>query len=537
LGNNVLEFKIINNLKELISRNQQLETLKPDTQWDIIIIGGGASGLGVAVDAISRDFKTVLFEQADFAKGTSSKSTKLVHGGVRYLANGNIKLVTEALKERGLLSKNARHLFKKQEFIIPNYKRWKGYFYTFGLKVYDFLSHKFSLGSSSLIKKSTVIKHLPNLFDDHLVSGVSYFDGQFDDARLALNLAQTAIEKGATALNYMKVVGLLKDEENILGVKVKNVETGKVFEVKAKVVINASGIFTDKILKMYNPKHKKTVVPSQGIHLVLDASFLNSEKAIMIPKTSDGRVLFIIPWQGKIIAGTTDTLIKKPILEPIALDAEVDFILNTLSRYLIKAPKREDVLSVFCGLRPLAKPRGNQVKTKEISRSHKIILDNNLISIVGGKWTTYRKMAEDVVDTVVDNFNFPNRRSNTETLEIHGNISDSEGHLENHFYIYGSDLPKLEAFQNHQTEFMKKLHPDYDFTVGQVFWSIQKEMSRTVEDILARRIRLLFLDARAAIKVAPDVAKILGKQLNKDEDWVNNQIKEFNALAKNYLLN
>jgi glycerol-3-phosphate dehydrogenase len=521
----------------LISRNEQLETLRQINQWDIIIIGGGASGLGVAVDAISRNIKTVLFEQVDFAKGTSSKSTKLIHGGVRYLANGDLKLVNEALNERGLLSQNARHLFEKQEFIIPNYNWWNGYFYAIGLKLYEFLSYKFSLGHSKLIKKNTVIRYLPNLLHNHLVSGVSYFDGQFDDARLALNLAQTAIEKGATVLNYMKVVGLLKDEENILGVKVKNAETKEVFDVKSKVVINASGIFTDKILKMYNPKHKKTVVPSQGIHLVLDASFLNSEKAIMIPKTSDGRVLFVIPWQGKVIVGTTDTLIKKPILEPIPLDAEVDFILKTLSRYLIKAPKRDDVLSVFCGLRPLAKPRGNQLKTKEISRSHKIILDNNLISIVGGKWTTYRRMAEDVIDTVVDKFNFPNRRSNTETLEIHGNISDSEGHLENHFYIYGSDLPKLEAFQNQQSDFKKKIHPDYNFTIGQIYWSIQKEMARTVEDILARRIRLLFLDARAAIEVASEVAKILGKELNKDEDWVNNQIKEFNALAKNYLLN
>ncbi len=521
----------------MISRNQQLETIRQINQWDIIIIGGGASGLGTAVDAMSRGFKTVLFEQADFAKGTSSKSTKLVHGGVRYLANGDLKLVNEALKERGLLSQNARHLFKKQEFIIPNYNWWKGYFYTIGLKLYDFLSHKFSLGHSKLIKKNTVIKNLPNLLHKYLVSGVSYFDGQFDDARLALNLAQTAIENGATVLNYMKVTGFLKNDENIIGVKAKNVETGDIFEVKSKVVINASGIFTDKILKMYNPKHKKTVVPSKGIHLVLDASFLNSEKAIMIPKTSDGRVLFIIPWQGKVIAGTTDTLIKKPILEPIALDTEIDFILNTLSKYLIKAPKREDVLSVFCGLRPLAKPRGNQVKTKEISRSHKIIIDNNLISIVGGKWTTYRQMAEDVIDTVVDKFNFLNKSSNTKTLEIHGNISKNEIISNNHFYIYGSDLPELEAFQNQQSNFNKKLHPEYDFTIGQIYWSIQNEMARTVEDILARRVRLLFLDARAAIKVAPEVAKILGKELDNDENWINNQINEFNQLAKNYLLN
>ncbi|MBN4070545.1 glycerol-3-phosphate dehydrogenase/oxidase [Olleya sp. AH-315-F22] len=520
-----------------MSRNEQLETLKKNNHWDIIIIGGGASGLGVAVDAISREFKTVLFEQADFAKGTSSKSTKLIHGGVRYLANGNLKLVNEALKERGLLSQNARHLFKKQEFIIPNFKWWKGYFYAFGLKLYDFLSHKFSLGHSKLIKRKTVIKQLPNLLHTHLVSGVSYFDGQFDDARLALNLAQTAIDKGATVLNYMKVIGLLKKDENIIGVKVKNTETNEVFNVKSKVVINASGIFTDNILKMYNPKHKKTVVPSQGVHLVLDASFLNSKKAIMIPKTSDGRVLFVIPWHGKVIAGTTDTLIKKPKLEPVALDAEIDFILNTLSRYLIKSPKREDVLSVFCGLRPLAKPKGDEVKTKEVSRSHKIMVENNLISIVGGKWTTYRKMAEDVIDEVVEKFNFPNKISNTKTLEIHGNVSNNEVLSKNHFYIYGSDLPKLQEFQNQNSDYRRKIHPDYNFTVGQIVWSIQNEMARTVEDVLARRVRLLFLDARAAIKAAPEVAMILGRELCKDDDWVKNQIVEFNKLANNYKLN
>lgn len=521
----------------MISRNEQLETLKQSNQWDIIIIGGGASGLGVAVDAISRGFKTVLFEQVDFAKGTSSKSTKLIHGGVRYLANGNLKLVKEALKERGLLSKNARHLFNTQEFIIPNYKWWEGYFYAFGLKLYDYLSHKFSLGNSSLIKKSTVITDLPNLLQNHLISGVSYFDGQFDDARLALNLAQTAIDNGATVLNYMKVTGLLKKDKNIVGVKVENTETGEIFNVKSKVVINASGIFTDKVLKMYNPKHKKTVVPSQGVHLVLEASFLNSEKAIMIPKTSDGRVLFVIPWHGKVIAGTTDTLIKKPILEPVALDAEIDFILNTLSRYLIKSPKREDVLSVFCGLRPLAKPKGNEVKTKEVSRSHKIIVENNLISIVGGKWTTYRKMAEDAIDEVVEKFNFPSKKSNTKTLEIHGNVSNNESLLKNHFYIYGSDLPKLEKFQKQNSDYRRKIHPDYDFTVGQIVWSIQNEMARTVEDILARRVRLLFLDARAALQVAPEVAMILGRELCKDDDWVKNQIEEFNELANSYKLN
>ncbi|MEZ4858501.1 MAG: glycerol-3-phosphate dehydrogenase/oxidase [Flavobacteriaceae bacterium] len=519
-----------------MEREQLISQLDSTTFWDFVIIGGGASGLGVAVDAATRGYKTILFEQYDFAKGTSSKSTKLLHGGVRYLAQGDIKLVMEALEERGHLEKNARHLFKKLEFIIPNYSGWKGPYYWIGLKLYDWLSKRLSLGSSKYISKKTVLRGLPTLKIKGLANGVSYFDGQFDDARLALNLAQTAIEKGAVCLNYFKVSSFNKNEVDIIqSVDVMDTETSKTYTIKGRAIINATGIFTDSVLKMYHPNHKKTVIPSQGIHLMLDPSFLASDKAIMIPKTSDGRVLFIIPWHNKVIAGTTDTLIKKPKIEPQPLHEEVDFILETINQYLTKTATRKDVLSVFSGLRPLAKPAKEETATKEVSRSHKIIIDNNLISIVGGKWTTYRKMAEDVVNQVIDSFQFKKVPCTTEVTAIHGNISEKTN-TEDHLSFYGSDLEAYLSFEKLKPEYAEKIHPNYEFTKGQIVWSIQNEMARTVEDFLSRRIRLLLLDAKAATETVPMVASIMKTELKKTDAWEQDQIKDFNTLSKKYIL-
>ena len=521
----------------MIKRNCQIDRLEQETEWDLIVIGGGASGLGIAVDAASRGMKTALFEQYDFAKGTSSKSTKLVHGGVRYLAQGDIKLVTEALEERGILARNARHLFKSQEFIIPNYNWWGGYYYALGLKIYDWLSGKLSLGSSHRIGRKRVQAMLPTLKTEKLNSGVSYFDGQFDDARLALNLAQTAKEHGAVVLNYAKVNGLLKHQDNkVAGVSVVDQETGKTYNARARVVVNATGIFTDKILKMRDPDHKKTVVPSQGIHLVLDRSFLESDKAIMIPKTSDGRVLFIIPWHDKVIAGTTDTLIKKPKIEPVAQQAEIDFILETINLFLNKEARRSDVLSVFSGLRPLAKPKGDEVSTKEVSRSHKIIFNGNLVSIIGGKWTTYRKMAEDLLNKVTDHFDLERSACVTRNLSLHGNLRAGQFPENSHLYIYGSQIEAYRAFEKQQSERGQKLHPNHPYTVGQVIWAVEEEMARTVEDFLARRIRLLLLDALAASDIAPKVADVMGNLLEKDDTWKEAQIKSFQELARMYVI-
>jgi glycerol-3-phosphate dehydrogenase len=520
----------------LNTRNDLLARLQTSVEWDVVVIGGGASGLGVAVDAASRGLKTILFEQYDFAKGTSSKSTKLVHGGVRYLEQGKVHLVMEALKERGLLEQNGKHLFKRLEFIIPSYKWWQNVYYFIGLKIYDFLSIRLSLGSSRWMNRTKVLKDLPTLKKEHLSSGVSYFDGQFDDARLAVNLAQTVLDQGGLPLNYMKVVGFEKNaDDQIEYVNIEDGITKHSYRIKGKVFVNATGIFTDSIEKMYHPGHKKTVVPSQGIHLILDRSFLKSDKAILIPKTSDGRVLFIIPWHGKVIAGTTDTPIKKPKIEPLPLSQEVNFILNTVNQYLSKTATKADVLSVFSGLRPLAKGSKEETSTKEVSRKHKIILDNNLISIVGGKWTIYRKMGEDVVDKILDHFPFERIESATAHLSIHGN-KNPDPTIPDHLQCYGSDLPAFRKMEESNPTFSEKIHPNYNFTQGQIIWAIRNEMALTVEDFLSRRIRLLVLDVKAAKESASLVAKVMALELQKNNTWEVEQVATFMDLCKKYQL-
>jgi glycerol-3-phosphate dehydrogenase len=521
-----------------MNRTIQLKKLEATNSWDFIIIGGGASGLGTALDAASRGYKTVLVEAVDFAKGTSSRSTKLVHGGVRYLAQGNIDLVSEALKERGLLAKNAQHLVKNQDFIIPNYSWWRGYFYFIGLTIYDFLAGKLSLGKSKYISKQHTIDLLPTVSQENLKGGVVYQDGQFDDARMAINLAQTAVEKGACLLNYTKVIQLLKNNKNQLtGVLVEDQETGKQHHITGKIIVNATGVFTNSILALNNAKKANLVVPSQGIHLVFDKSFLPSDHAIMIPKTSDGRVLFVVPWHDKVIMGTTDTLVKEASFEPKALDSEIDFVLETAQRYLTKKPTRDDVLAVFAGLRPLAAPEKEGQSTKEVSRSHKIIVSpTGLITITGGKWTTYRKIAQDIVDTAIRKKRLPKKPCITENLSIHGSMPTNLNDRKNHLYVYGTDMAGILALQKSEPDLQEKLHPNYDYTLAEVVWGIRFEMARTVEDVLARRVRLLFLDAAAAITASGKVAVLLAKELNKDKNWEKEQIDFFKNTAKNYLL-
>jgi glycerol-3-phosphate dehydrogenase len=521
-----------------MNRSEQLKKLKETPEWDVIIIGGGASGLGTALDSASRGYKTILVEAVDFAKGTSSRSTKLVHGGVRYLEQGNISLVMEALKERGLMVQNARHLVQNQTFVIPNYTWWGGYFYTIGLTIYDMLAGKLSLGKSKYISKKKTIELLPTIEQNGLVNGVIYQDGQFDDSRLAINLAQTAVEKGACVLNYTKVVKLLKDTQNqVTGVQVKNQETQELFDLKGKAIINATGVFTNSIMKLNDTVYKKYIVPSQGIHLVFDKSFLPTDHALMIPKTSDGRVLFAIPWHNKIVVGTTDTLIKSHSLEPIALEKEIDFVLETAQRFLAKKPTRADVLSVFAGLRPLAAPEEEGKSTKEVSRSHKIIVsETGLITITGGKWTTYRKIAEDLIDKAISVRNLPKKECKTEGVPIHGNIKTSTADRKNHLHIYGTDIPEILELQRQEPELKKKLHPNYDYTMAEVVWAIRYEMARTIDDVLSRRVRLLFLDARAAIAVTEKVGQLLANELGRDEDWKENQITQFKKLANGFLL-
>jgi glycerol-3-phosphate dehydrogenase len=519
------------------SRDKMLQSLnEPDKVWDIIVVGGGATGLGTALDAASRGYQALLLEQGDFAKGTSSRSTKLVHGGVRYLAQGNIRMVREALHERGLLLKNAPHLVRNLPFIIPVYNWFDSTFYSIGLRVYDLLSGKLSFGKTRRISKKEILERLPGLKPKGLRGGIVYHDGQFDDARLAVNLAQTCLEQGATVLNYFRVTGLLKDQrQKISGVIATNPETGTKHPLKAKVVINATGVFVDNLLRMDEPGKKPTVKPSQGVHVVLSRSFMPSADALMIPKTNDGRVLFVVPWHDKLVIGTTDTPIEARRLEPVALYAEVNFILNTAGEYLVKAPKRKDVLSVFAGLRPLAAPKDETSATREISRSHKIIVSaSGLITVTGGKWTTYRKMSEDTVDKAIELGQLMPTPCKTAELLIHGGMHGLDP--ADHLYVYGSDRQHVLALANENKEWANKLHPRYEYLVAEVIWAVRHEMALTVEDVLARRLRLLFLDARAAIAAAPFTAKLMADELDKDDRWQNDQVAAFTALAGNYLL-
>jgi glycerol-3-phosphate dehydrogenase len=518
------------NRAEMLKRVRTRENI-----WDIIIIGGGATGVGCTVDAASRGFDVLLLEQDDFGKGTSSRSTKLVHGGVRYLAQGNLTLVKEALKERAILRRNAPHLVKSQPFIVPCYSLRQKYFYGAGLKIYNLIAGKYSFGNSKILSKKTTIENLPNIKRENLRGGILYYDGQFDDTRLLINLVTTAVENKATVLNYAKVFELTKNAQNkIDGVKFQDCETGERFEVKTKVVINATGAFCDSIRKLSDGTSENIIAPSQGVHLVFGKEFLSSENAIMIPKTSDGRVLFAIPWHGKTLIGTTDTPINDVELEPKAFEKEIEFILNTAESYLTKPPKRSDILSVFTGIRPLVKS-GSTKNTAALSRDHTIEIDeSNLLTITGGKWTTYRKMAEDTINHTIKIADLNTKKCGTENLKIHGFCENAEkfGDLE----IYGADAEMIQSLVKENPTLAEKLCEDLPYCAAEVVWATRFEMAQTVEDVLARRTRALFLDARAAIEIAPKVARIMAWESGETEGWIDEQIRKFNETAKNYIL-
>src|SRR5436190_3370692 len=462
-----------------MNRQEQIDKLNSIKEFDICIIGGGATGLGIAVDAASRGCKTILLEIYDFAKGTSSRSTKLVHGGVRYLQQGKIKLVMEALKERGLLKKNAPHLVKNQSFVIPNYKWWENPFYGIGLKVYDWMAGSLGLGPSQFLNKEEILEMAPTLDPEGLRGGVLYHDGQFDDARLAIHLALTAADHGATVINYCSVEGLLKVNDKVCGVRVKNmIDASPLLEIKAKAVINATGVFTDSILKMDDADAESLVTPSQGIHLVFDKEFLPAGNAIMIPKTDDGRVLFAVPWHNKIIVGTTDTPVEHPTEEPVVLEKEIEFIMKHITRYLSKDPSYADIRSMFAGLRPLVK--GNTKITAALSRDHHIsVSDSELITITGGKWTTYRKMAEDVMEIAMHKAGLPEKECITKTLPIHG-YKETKDYNEP-LYYYGTDKEKIEAMIAIDKSLGILLHPSLPFIKAEIVWAVQNEMCMTVE--------------------------------------------------------
>ena len=517
-----------------MNRATSLDRIRSATDpFDILIIGGGATGLGAAVDAAARGHRVALIEQHDFAKGTSSRSTKLVHGGVRYLRQGNISLVLEALRERGRLTRNAPHLVHDLAFVIPGYKWWEGPFYGIGMKVYDQLAGKLGLQPSRILSLEETLELIPTVEPENLTGGVVYHDGQFDDARLAVNLAQTADELGGAILNYCRCAGLMKEKDIVTGVLARDGESGEEFTIRAHSVINATGVFVDDIRDLDERGARRLVAVSQGIHIVLPKAFLPGKTAIMIPKTADGRVLFAVPWHDCVVVGTTDTPLPGHSLEPRALDEEREFVMSHARRYLAKDPSESDVLSIYAGLRPLVKS-GDGHNTAALSRDHTILVSKSgLITVTGGKWTTYRKMAEDVIDQAETVAGVEGTRCHTETMPIHG-WTQSEIRKKN-LQPYGSDAVRIAELIKKTPALAQKLHTALPYQQGEVVWQARHEMARSVEDVLARRTRALILNARASIEAAPLVARLLSAELGYDEAWQTAQVAAYTAVARGYV--
>lgn len=508
-----------------------------DQQYDLLVIGGGATGLGVAVDSAARGYNTVLVEAYDFAQGTSSRSTKLVHGGVRYLQQGNISLVREALHERGRLLRNAPHLAHELRFLIPAYRWWHKFFYGTGLFLYDLLAGRLRLHRAQLVGAAAARQLVPTLASDGLRGGIVYSDAQFNDARLALSLAKTASALGATLLNYAPATGLAKDGGRVVGATVRDAQTGRDHTIRARAVVNATGVFTDTLLAMDDPASAGVIAVSQGIHLVLDRAFLPGDTAIMVPRTDDGRVVFIIPWQGRTLVGTTDTPRPTPSVEPTALEEEIAFVLRHAALYLTREPTRADVLAVYAGLRPLVKGKDsgdNQgdsgEATSKLGRDHTILESRSgLLTITGGKWTTYRRMAEETVDRAAALAGLPARPSRTRELRLHGASGRNAVWLE-----LGATDAEIADYEGRYPE---ALDPRLPYSLAMAAYVIDHEMPVKLEDVLSRRLRALLLDARAAIAVAPRVAALMATLQGRDDAWVTGEVAAFRQLAEaHYLL-
>ncbi len=515
-------------------RQENLERLRDRTAWDVVVIGGGATGLGSAVDAAARGYRTLLLEAYDFAHGTSSRSTKLIHGGVRYLAQGNFALVRESLHERGVLLRNAPHLVHRLDFVVPAYGWLALPYYGTGLKIYDLMSGSLGVGRSHWLGPAGVAARLPALCSKGLRGGILYTDGQFDDARLAITLARTFADLGGAALNYMKVTAFVKREGRIAEVVARDAETGEEYRVVARSVINAGGVYVDALRRLDDPGAPSLVSPSQGAHLVLDPSFFPGSSALLVPRTDDGRVLFAIPWHGRVLVGTTDTPMTDLPIEPRPLHEEVTYLLGYLDRYFRRPPGRGDVLSIFAGLRPLLRgPAGS--KTAKLSREHAVtVSQSGLVTITGGKWTTYRRMAVDAVDQAARTGGLPQKASSTALLKLHG-WREAERGEPGALSVYGSDAASVEQLCRDHPELSGPLHASLPYTAGEAIWAVRQEAARTVDDVLARRTRALFLDARASITAAPHVAALLAAELGKSPLWQAAQAAEFQKLAAGYL--
>tara|TARA_Y100000588_G_scaffold61869_2_gene61131 strand:+ start:6618 stop:8189 length:1572 start_codon:yes stop_codon:yes gene_type:complete len=507
-----------------------------ETPWDILIIGGGSTGLGSALDAVSRGFRTLLIEQDDFGKGTSSRSTKLIHGGVRYLRQGNVSLVSESLAERGWLVNSLPNLVQPQLFLIPTFSFWETWYYRIGLWMYDRLAGALGLNSSKRCNRDQALELIPTLKPDRLSGGVVYWDGLFDDARLCIEIADTVWKNGGLALNYVRAESLLKEDGKVFGVSAVDSLSGSRFDLEAKVVIQATGIFSDKIRIKDSNKSTSIIQASRGSHIVMDGSFLPNGNAIMVPKTSDGRLLFLVPWHGKVIAGTTDIPDENICLEPKATDEEIDFIIENAAPYLAKTLTREDVSSAFSGLRPLVTPPKSEGNTASISRDHYIeVSESGLITIAGGKWTTFRKMGEDAIDTAIQSGGLEDRPSRSQSMKFSGDLSAEDS--SHRFARKVSNADTLQSWIEEDPKLGERIHERLDYSWAEVLWAIREELSESVEDVLARRTRSLFLDASASLDIAPSIAQFMAEELGRDSDWEEQSIAAFNEIADAFRVN
>ncbi len=494
--------------------------------FDVLVVGGGATGLGAALDAVSRGYRTALVEARDFAQATSSRSTKLVHGGVRYLQQGNVRLVREALCERGLLLQNAPHLVHELRFLVPLYRWWEKPFYGMGLWLYDRLAGSLNLAPTKAVDPSTSAVLVPTLQTRGLRGGILYSDAQFNDARLAIALARAASERGAVLVNYAAVQSLLKKNGRLVGAVVADREAGREITVRASVVVNATGVASDAIRRLDDPSAEGIIAVSQGIHVVLDSAWLPGETAIMVPHTEDGRVVFIIPWQGRALVGTTDTPLPEPTPEPLPLAEEIDFVLRHAGRYLSAQPTRADVLSVFAGLRPLVKGSGGS--TAALSRDHTLLVSRSgLVTIAGGKWTTYRRMAAEAVAAAAEVADLPICPCPTQSLRLPGSAAPPGPWRE--FGVTAAEAAAYEA------RFPGHLHPNLPYSLGMVAYAVEREMALRLEDVLSRRLRALILDARAAVAAARPAAEVMAALHGKDQAWVAGEVAAFAQLASRYL--
>lgn len=518
-----------------MKREEVINQIKNDNNFDAIIIGGGSVGAGVALDLSARGYKTLLLEQYDWACGTSSRSTKLLHGGVRYLAQMHFPLVMDSLKERDLLLQNAPHLAKYCAFIIPCYSLFDLAFYRAGLFLYDLLGKFPKNHCSYMVSKNKLINMYPNVKAEGLVGGIVYYDGTFDDARLNMELVNTAQAYGGLALNYAKVVNFHKQDGKISGLDVELTQgygSNEKITINSKCVLNTTGIFSDNIRKLDDKDCEDIVQPSQGVHIMFNKNLFNTKESLLVPKTSDGRVLFSVPWHDFVIVGTTDTKVEKAEIEPQAKQEEVDFIVANLNQYLNKPVSKNDISAIYAGIRPLIKQKGTS--TSSISREeHMEISPSNLVSLIGGKWTAYRRICEKLADFVLDNKLLQTKSPCiTESIKINNYLSQNElAEIPDEFKFYGKAYYTIKNYP----EFKDLIHPKYPYNYAQVKYAVENEYALTLADVLSRRIRLLFLDSNIALEVAPNVVKYMADLLNKDSIWVDNQIKEFEAISKNYL--